>query len=214
MSIAVTTATSHPPNDRAARDATALLGMWVFLASELLFFGGLFLAWFYGHAHWPQGFAAAGRHTDVGLGTLNTALLLSSSALVALAVDGAARTPRRAWPAALLAAAALLGAVFLAIKGVEYRQDWHEGLFPGPRFALAGQPGAALFFMLYTVMTALHALHLLIGVGLLATFAWGRARRADWAPQRRLAVVGLYWHFVDIVWIFLYPLLYLDGRAS
>ena len=194
-------------------DDTAQLGMWVFLATEVLFFGGLFAAYFYGRTHWPQGFAAASRHTDVLLGTVNTALLLTSSALVALAMvcdEQAARRRRVSW---LLGASAALGIVFLAVKGVEYRQEWHEGLFPGPGFALAGTPAAELFFMLYFVTTALHGLHLLIGIALLAVFAWGSARLAPWAPHRRLEVAGLYWHFVDAVWIVLYPLIYLVSRA-
>ena len=114
----------------------------------------------------------------------------------------------------LLGASAALGAAFLAIKGIEYRKEWHEGLFPGPGFALARTQGAQLFFMLYFVMTGLHALHLLIGIGLLGVFTWGSAQLKPWAPQRRLEVAGLYWHFVDVVWIVLYPLLYLVGRAS
>jgi cytochrome c oxidase subunit 3 len=194
-------------------DDTAQLGMWIFLATEVLFFGGLFAAYLYGRTHWPPGFAAASRHTDVLLGTVNTALLLTSSALVALAMVCDEEAERRRWVSWLLGASAALGLAFLVIKGIEYRQEWHEGLFPGPGFALAGTPGAELFFMLYFVTTALHGLHLLIGIALLAVFAWGSARLAPWAPHRRLEVAGLYWHFVDIVWIFLYPLLYLVSRT-
>jgi cytochrome c oxidase subunit 3 len=193
---------------------TAQLGMWVFLASEVLFFGGLFLAYLHGRSHWPSGFAAASRHTDVLLGSVNTALLLSSSALVALAVACHAHAPRRGRVPWLLGAAAALGLAFLAIKGVEYRHEWQQGLFPGPGFALAHEPGAALFFLLYFVTTGLHALHLAIGIAVLGSFAWGTARLAPWTPQRRVEAAGLYWHFVDVVWIFLYPLLYLVGRAT
>lgn len=193
---------------------TAQLGMWVFLATEVLFFGGLLVAYLYGRTHWPQGFAAASRHTDVVLGTLNTGVLLTSSALVALAVACDEHAPRRTWVPWLLGAAAALGVAFLVIKGMEYRKEWHEGLFPGPGFELAGTPGAELFFMLYFVMTGLHALHLLIGIGLLGVFGYGTQRMRPWAPARRVEVAGLYWHFVDIVWIFLYPLLYLVSRHS
>ncbi len=207
-------ATASHALDRAQRGQSALLGMWVFLATELLFFGGLFMAYLYGRTHWPQGFAEAGRHTDVVLGTLNTGLLLSSSALVALAVASHGQPPRRGWSPWLLGGAAALGIAFLSIKGLEYRQEWREGLLPGPGFTLPRPEGAELFFMLYFVMTALHALHLLIGVALMALFAWGTARVAPWSPQRRVEAAGLYWHFVDVVWIFLYPLLYLVGRAS
>jgi cytochrome c oxidase subunit 3 len=204
------------PDELAQRQPgdTAQLGMWVFLASEVLFFGGLLLAYLYGRTHWPQGFGEGSRHTDVVLGTLNTGMLLTSSALVALAVASHEHAPRRGWGPWLLAAGAALGLAFLAIKGVEYRQEWREGLFPGPGFALAQTPGAELFFMLYFVMTALHALHLFIGVVLLAVFSWGAGQVRAWAPQRRLEVAGLYWHFVDVVWIFFYPLLYLVSRAS
>lgn len=209
----------------AASDAqpeTARLGMWVFLASEVPFFGGLFLAYLYGRGHWPDGFVAAGQHTSEGLGTLNTGLLLTSSALVALAVacvaegraDDGVDGRRRRTASRLLAASAALGVAFLAIKGIEYRQEWHEGLLPGPAFALAANAGAELFFVLYFVMTGLHALHLLVGVALLAAFAWGTARAAPWAAPRRVGAAGLYWHFVDVVWIVLYPLLYLVGRAA
>jgi cytochrome c oxidase subunit 3 len=172
------------------------------------------VAYLYGRSHWPAGFAQAGRHTDVVLGTVNTALLLTSSAVVALAVACGEHAPQRRWLPRLLGLAAALGVAFLAIKGIEYRHEWQDGLFPGPGFVLARQGGAELFFMLYFVMTALHAAHLLIGIVLLAVFAWGWARLAPWTPQRRIEVAGLYWHFVDIVWIFLYPLLYLMGRAS
>ena len=201
----MSTQTAPAPED------TAQLGMWIFLATEVLFFGALLLAYAYARSHWPQGFAVASRHTDVVLGSVNTALLLTSSALVALAVAIRESAARQSW---LLGAAAALGLAFLVIKGIEYRREWQQGLFPGAGFSLAAQPGAALFFMLYFFMTGLHALHLLIGMALLGVFAWGTARRAAWAPQRRVEVAGLYWHFVDIVWVFLYPLIYLVNRSS
>ncbi|WP_028996616.1 cytochrome c oxidase subunit 3 [Azohydromonas australica] len=208
MSSALPAEAAAPPPD------TAQLGMWIFLATELLFFGGLFAAYTWGRTHWSEGFSVASRHTHVVLGTLNTALLLSSSALVAVAAACAGEQRRRRATGWLLAGAALLGGAFLALKGVEYAKEWHEGLFPGPGFALARHAGAELFFMLYFVMTGLHALHLLIGVGLLGTFAWGAWRGSPWADAGRVEVAGLYWHFVDIVWIVLYPLLYLAGRAT
>ena len=193
---------------------TARLGMWVFLASEVLFFGGLFMAYAYGRSHWPDGFAAASRETHVVLGTLNTALLLTSSALVALAVTADERGERRSWIPWLFAGAAALGVAFLAIKGVEYRKEWLEQLVSGERFRLREVPGAQLFFVLYFLTTGLHALHLTVGIALLAVFAWGRRRARPWALPRHIEVAGLYWHFVDVVWIFLYPLLYLAGRTS
>jgi len=192
---------------------TAELGMWLFLATEVLFFGGLFVAYGYGRLRSPAGWALAARHTDVVLGTLNTAVLLTSSALVALAVAAAEHGQVR-WIARLLWGTAALGLVFLAIKGIEWHAEWNEGLFPGRGFALARVPGAELFFVVYFLATGLHALHLAVGVVLVATFAVGSARRREWAGPPRLQVAGLYWHFVDVVWIFLYPLLYLVLRHS
>jgi cytochrome c oxidase subunit III len=206
--------------DAALRDAPKTvadpdpgrLGMWIFLATELLFFGGVFAAYLYGRRAWPQGFGLASRHTDVVLGTLNTGLLLSSSALVALAVACAQHVRQARWTARLLALAAALGIAFLVVKGLEYHKEWHEGLFPGPGFALADTEGAELFFMLYFSATALHALHLAIGVAVLVVFAWACARGRPWADARHVEIAALYWHFVDVVWIFLYPLLYLVER--
>ncbi|MBL8287120.1 MAG: cytochrome c oxidase subunit 3 [Rubrivivax sp.] len=190
------------------------LAMWIFLATELLFFGGVFAAYLYGRTAWPQGFGLASRHTDVVLGTLNTGLLLSSSALVALAAACAQNARHAHWTARLLSMAAWLGVAFLVVKGLEYRREWHAGLFPVPGFALAGTDGAALFFMLYFTATALHALHLAVGIGVLAVFARGCARRRAWADAHRIDIAALYWHFVDVVWIFLYPLLYLVERHT
>jgi cytochrome c oxidase subunit 3 len=186
--------------------------MWLFLASELPFFGALLFAYALGRARWNDGFGVASQHTDVLIGTLNTALLLVSSTIVALAVDAAERGRRDRTIAALLSASAVLGAVFLALKGIEYRDEWQESLFPGPGFALAAVPGAQMFFALYFIATAVHALHLVAGIALLGLFAIGRARHRAWAGAVRLEAAGLYWHFVDIVWIVLYPLIYLVHR--
>ncbi len=208
------------PAERGAHEAgppapreLAPLGMWIFIGSELLFFGGLLLAYAYGRTHWPQGFAAASRHTDVVLGTLNTAILLTSSAVIALAVACTGHLPHRAWTARLLGITAVLGAAFLAVKGTEYRHEWQEGLFPGPQFALAA-PGAELFFVLYFLTTGLHAVHLVIGIAGVGAFAWGTGGARPWAAARRIDAMALYWHFVDVVWIFLYPLLYLVERHA
>jgi len=197
---------------RAPEAGTGAFGMWVFLASEVLFFGGLFVAYLYGRTHWPDGWAAASRRTDVVLGTLNTALLLTSSALAALAVACDEHPRHRRLVARLLAATAALGLAFLVAKGVEWHADGAAGLVPGPRFALASVPGAQEFFALYFVMTGLHAVHMIVGVGVLAALARGRARGRAWAGAPYVEVAALYWHFVDVVWIFLYPLLYLVSR--
>lgn len=201
-------------HDKADAHATADFGMWVFIASEILFFGALLLSYAYGRSQWPEGFAAASRQTDVWLGTLNTAVLLSSSFVVALGVE--ARDPRRT--ARWLALAAAMGLTFLAIKGIEYRKEWHEGLFPGPAFRLPGTAtvpqGAQLFFAFYVLATGLHALHVIIGIVLLAVLADGLRHGRPLARGASVAMAGLYWHFVDIVWVLLYPLLYLVSRHS
>jgi cytochrome c oxidase subunit 3 len=191
--------------------------MWVFLATELMFFGPLFFGYTYGRSHFPEGFASASRHTEVMLGTINTAVLLTSSLLMAIAVDarkaGAVQLAMR-----LLFATAVLGIVFLAIKGTEYRHEWQEHLFPGAGFSFPEQQHAAaarMFYFLYFGMTGLHALHLMIGIVMMLVFALGLSRGArQFAAPERIEVAGLYWHFVDVVWIFLYPILYLVGRSS
>ncbi|HET8749073.1 MAG TPA: cytochrome c oxidase subunit 3 [Ramlibacter sp.] len=192
---------------------TARLGMWVFLASEVMFFGGIFVTYAYGRSHWPQGFAEAGRHTHVVIGTVNTALLLTSSAVVAFASACAQHARMRRWTGRLLWLTAAFGAAFLALKGVEYAKEWQEGLVPGAGFVLA-TPGAQLFSMLYFFATGLHALHLAIGIALVGAMAWGAGRRRAWADAEAVEMGALYWHFVDIVWIFLYPLIYLLGRHA
>jgi cytochrome c oxidase subunit 3 len=196
------------PSAPARDELTGSMGMWVFLASEVLFFGGLLVAYTYGRSHWPDGFAAASHETHVAIGTVNTALLLTSSAFVASA--GAAKRHVET----LLAAACALGVAFMVLKGVEYAKEWHEHLVPGASFRLHDVPGAQLFFVLYFLTTGLHAVHLTIGIAVLAVFAWGSHRVSPWASPRRVEVAGLYWHFVDVVWIFLYPLIYLAGRSS
>lgn len=203
---------AEPPAE-ARRADTARLGLWIFLATEVMFFGALLLAYRWSRGQWPLGFAEASRHTHVVLGTLNTGLLLTSSALVAWATAVQPRPSHRR-VALLLGASALLGLAFLGVKGLEYGMEWREGLFPGRGFALRGTPGAELFFVFYWASTALHALHLFIGIGVLALFAHGVRRQAAWAPPRRVEAAGLYWHFVDVVWILLYPLVYLVGRAA
>lgn len=193
------------------RHDTARLGMWIFLASEVLFFGGLLVAYAIARLHSPGGFAAASAKTDVWLGTLNTALLLLSSCLMAIGAEASeCNQPRDVAPCLWIAAA--LGIGFLAIKGLEYRKEWLEGLFPGPGFRIDGHvvPGAQLFFTWYFVATALHAVHLGIGIATCIGFAWlSRSRHSMHAGAPRIHALALYWHFVDVVWIVLYPLIYL-----
>jgi cytochrome c oxidase subunit 3 len=178
-----------------------------------MFFGGMFTAYVVYRALHPEAFGHASRHLDVALGTLNTAVLIGSSLTMALAVR-AAQLGARGMVAWLLLTAGL-GTAFLVVKVSEYAHKLHEGLLPGPRFAYTGPdaPQAELFFFVYFTMTGLHALHMVIGLGLLAWLAV-RASRGRFGPAYHTPVemTGLYWHFVDVVWIFLFPLLYLIGR--
>lgn len=199
--------------ERGEPEHAATFALWILLATELLLFGPLFLGYVYVRTHFPDAAAAASRHTDMLLGTVNTAILLTSSLCMAVAAERA-RTQRN--PQWWLGAAALLGLAFLAIKGVEYRHEFAEHLFPGRGFAPADATsmerlhGMQLFFLLYFAMTALHALHLAVGCVLcLGLAVLGRRPHA-----LAVELTGLYWHFVDVVWIFLYPLLYLLGRAG
>ncbi|HTQ35781.1 MAG TPA: cytochrome c oxidase subunit 3 [Steroidobacteraceae bacterium] len=201
--------------ESAAERPVGELGMWVFLATEVLFFGVLFCGYVVMRWYYPQGFAAASRHTDVVIGSANTAVLLTSSLTMALAVQslqqGAAR--RTVW---LLAATLLLGAAFLGLKLYEYRDDYLRHLVPWLDFVFPGRHagGARLFFYMYFVMTGAHALHLTVGLGVVTVMIIGVARGA-FSRERAapVEVAALYWHLIDVVWIFLYPILYLVART-
>lgn len=200
----------------AQQRVAATFGLWIFLATELMFFGPLFFGYVYGRTHFPDAFAAASRHTDVVLGTANTAVLLTSS--LTMAVAGVARKhDARRLSMWLLWLTAALGTAFLVIKGIEYSHEWREHLFPGSGFVFDGSHmgGAEIFFFLYFAMTALHALHLTIGIAATCVFAIGLQRDAgQFSNAEHIELTGLYWHFVDVIWIFLYPILYLVGRSS
>jgi cytochrome c oxidase subunit 3 len=202
-------------SDATQQREAAHLGMWVFLATEVLFFGGLFAGYVVGRVLHPEAFAVASRHTDVVIGTINTALLLTSSLSMALAVR-AAMVGRQRAAVRLLAVTLILGLAFLGLKGVEYTKDFHEHLVPALNFQFAGPhaPEVQQFFVLYFLTTGLHAIHVTIGVGaitvLMIMSARGRFSADYYTP---VEMGGLYWHFVDIVWIFLYPLLYLVSRT-
>ncbi|HEX4332313.1 MAG TPA: cytochrome c oxidase subunit 3 [Usitatibacter sp.] len=196
---------------REWRSETVSLGMWVFLLTEVMFFGVLFLAYFHVRHGDPEGFGIASRHVHEWLGTLNTAILLTSSLSMAFAVRAAAEDDRKAL-LRLLIVTALLGVAFLGVKGTEYFLEWNDGLVPRLNFEYAGPHPrtVAEFFFLYFVMTGVHAVHLTIGIGAVAWNAL-RARRDAHVARREDAIeaVGLYWHFVDVIWVFLYPLFYL-----
>jgi cytochrome c oxidase subunit 3 len=188
------------------------LGLWTFLATEVLFFGGLFTAYVVYRSIYPQAFAEAGQHNNLFLGTLNTAVLLTSSLTMALAVHAAQTSHTKALFRYLLATIGFaLG--FLVIKGIEYHEHFAEHMVPGAHFAIASQPKMQIFFWLYFVMTGLHAIHVAVGAGVLSVIAW-MASRLHFSSEYYTPVEmsGLYWHFVDIVWVFLYPLLYLINR--
>lgn len=207
---------AQPDEPYAAFDRQRLaqsFAMWIFLATEVLFFGGLFAGYAVYRFAYTAEFTEAARQTEVHLGTLNTLILLTSSLFVALAVETVGQPSQRfcRW---MLGIAIALGVAFLAVKGYEYRVDIVKGLVPGAGSELAPGPGR-IFIAFYWVMTGLHALHVTIGLGALAVMLRRLIRRPE-AMRRKadLQVAGLYWHFVDAVWIFLYPLLYLVGRAQ
>jgi cytochrome c oxidase subunit 3 len=191
--------------------ATARLGMWIFLGSETLLFAGLLALYAAYRVAYPAEFHAAASHANVLLGTINTYVLLTSSLTMALAIH-AIRHSRRSRALLLLTITIGLGVTFDVLKGVEYAQHLAEGIAPGHYYAFAGMPahGAVLYVTLYYLLTGLHALHVTAGIIVLVWLAW-RTRRGDFTAGSHLALElgGLYWHLVDLVWIFLWPLLYL-----
>jgi cytochrome c oxidase subunit 3 len=197
--------------DLSKQAHAARLGMWAFLASEVLFFGALFTLYASYRAEYPDAFAEGTRHTDLLLGSANTVILITASFLVALAV-AAVRVARNRYAAGLLLGAAALGLLFEVLKGLEYAHHFREGIFPGVyyQYAAFADAGAKVFFTLYYLMTGLHALHVLVGIALLLYLARSTAR-GRYAPEWHtpLELGGLYWHLVDVVWIFLWPAFYL-----
>ena len=202
---------AHQFEDLEQQHDAATLGMWIFLVTEVMFFGGLFAGYTMYRAEYPSAFAEGSRLCEVALGASNTLILITSSLTMALAVYGA-QQGRRRLVLVCLGATMVLGAIFLGVKFLEYFHKFQEHLIPGSNFAYTGTSArqVELFICFYFGLTGLHALHMIIGLGVLAVmmvFAWrGRLSPAHYAP---IEVAGLYWHFVDIVWIFLFPLLYL-----
>ena len=201
-------------DDLSQQREASTLGMWTFLATEVLFFGAMFLGYITYRHSYPRAFAEASHHTLVIFGTINTAILLTSSLTMALAVHAASQNNIR-WLVRLLGCTVFLGLCFLAVKGLEYHEDLKEQLWPGPHFRSGLPAEAQIFWFLYWLMTGVHALHVSIGVGVLSTMTWlshrGRFSSAYYIP---VEMTGLYWHFVDVIWIFLYPLLYLVQRYA
>lgn len=193
---------------RAAR-----FGMWIFLATEILLFSGLFIGYGIYRTLFTAAFHEASRHLDKTLGTIETGVLLTSSLCAVLALHFA-RLERRRWTVLLILLTALGGILFLGIHAREYLDEFREGALPGPYYRLeaVNAYGAPLFFSLYFMMTGLHGIHVSVGVGLLiwvAVMAHRRSFEAGWVTP--LELVALYWHLVDVFWIFIYPLLYLVG---
>ncbi|HVE87672.1 MAG TPA: cytochrome c oxidase subunit 3 family protein [Myxococcales bacterium] len=200
----------HFRTAQAQRQAERL-GMWLFLANEVLLFAGLFCGYTLYRYLYPVTFHLASAKLDVTLGTVNTVILISSSLTVALA-HHFAHQDRSRLAGALLFLSVLAGFAFLGIKAVEYGHKFEEGLLPGRYYHSEDlvAPGASMFFTVYFLTTGLHAIHVIIGMGVL-TWIGIRAWRREFHPNHSIPVelAGLYWHLVDLVWIFLYPLLYL-----
>ncbi|HEV7666198.1 MAG TPA: cytochrome c oxidase subunit 3 family protein [Chloroflexota bacterium] len=200
-------------NTLQQQHATAELGMWIFLATEIMLFGGLFTGYTVYRTAYPAAFAEGSRHLDLVFGTINTAVLIVSSLTMALAVRAAQLGQQRAL-VRLLLVTAVLGALFVGIKGVEWSKHYADGMVPQLAWQYSGplSQQVQLFFMAYFVMTGLHAVHLTVGVISVLVMVL-LARRGAFPAERHtsIEVLGLYWHFVDMIWIFLLPLLYLFG---
>jgi len=216
----------HFENMEQQREA-GTLGMWIFLVTEIMFFGGMFLAYTLYRTLYPEAFASASNHLDITLGAVNTGVLILSSFTMAMAVYFT-QTGKSRPQVLCLILTLILGLTFLGIKAVEYHQKYTDRLIPGkliPGAEFTTDPHAVhllegatlkqveMFYYIYFAMTGMHALHMIIGAGLL-TFLLIFSLKGRFGPEYHspVEVIGLYWHFVDIVWIFLFPLLYLLGR--
>jgi cytochrome c oxidase subunit III len=214
-------ALQHHFADMEQQRETSTFGMWMFLLTEIMFFGGLFCAYLVYRASYYQAFVEGSGKMNIGLGATNTAVLICSSLSMALAVR-AAQTGKRKLMAWLLFVTIIFGFGFLGIKAIEYHEHWTNHEFPGPTFHFeTGNPNhpatdpvhTEIYFSLYWAMTGLHALHMVIGIGLVLWIMIAGLRGA-YGPIYYSPVenVGLYWHFVDLVWIYLFPLLYLISK--
>jgi cytochrome c oxidase subunit III len=206
----------HHFHDMAQQQEASTLGMWVFLVTEIMFFGGMFFAYILYRYWYHDGFAAGSHHLDLFWGGLNTVILIVSSLTMALAVRAAQLSNRRGLILNLILTMAF-GAAFLGIKAIEYSAKFRDKLIPGRHFEWhdVDPIGAQAFYSIYFAMTGMHALHMVVGLGIMSVIlfmAWrGRFHANYYTP---VEISGLYWHFVDIVWIFLFPLLYLLGRHA
>lgn len=207
----------HHFDDSAQQLESSTLGMWVFLITEIMFFGGMFASYTIYRNLYPDAFASTSHYMNVTIGAINTGVLICSSLTMVLAVRAAQLGQKKAIIVFLILTL-ILGAVFLSLKYVEYHEKWVDHHIPGPGFHYADPRyfhQAQILFYLYFAMTGMHALHMIVGAGLLTTLIVMAARNrfcAEWYTP--VEMIGLYWHFVDIVWIFLFPLLYLIGHTS
>ena len=216
-------AATHPTGLRHHFDTVeqqleaSTLGMWVFLLTEIMFFGGMFGGYTVYRNMYPEAFASTSHFMNVTLGGTNTAVLICSSLTMALAVRSAQLGKKKALITFLLCTL-VLGLIFLGIKYMEYHEKWVDHHIPGPGFRYADSRyfhQAQILFFLYFAMTGMHALHMIVGAGLIVTLIVMAARdRFSAAWYTPVEMIGLYWHFVDIVWIFLFPLLYLIGHTK
>ena len=208
-------ALQHHFQDLEQQHEASTLGMWLFLVTEVMFFGGLILAYTLYRIWYPVAWALGSEELNIYLGGFNTAVLIASSLTMALAVRSAQTGAQKATVRWLLITMAF-GLTFLVVKFFEYKEKFELNHVPGPNFHFEGaeSPHVQIFFSLYFALTGVHALHMIIGFGLLSVIATMAARKRfspAWYTPVELA--GLYWHFVDIVWIFLFPLLYLVDRS-
>lgn len=205
---------AHHFTDMDQQREASTLGMWTFLVTEIMFFGGLFVAYALYRSMYPDAFAEASLRLNLVLGAVNTGVLICSSLTMVLAVRDA-QTGKVKGLVRYLIATIVLGSAFLVIKAFEYSHKIHEHLIPGSSFQFAGPFGqqAEMFFSLYFMMTGLHAIHMIIGIGVLSVLLY-QAKRGRFTAEyySPIDVAGLYWHFVDVVWIYLFPLLYLVSR--
>lgn len=233
---------AHQFEDMEQQKEAGSIGMWAFLVQEVMFFGGLFMAYIYYRLNYPKAFAAGSNHLDVVMGAVNTIVLIVSSVTMALAVYYAQRGAKNLLKI-FIVLTMIFGSVFLVVKYFEYQEKVHHNLVPLNmpgfyEFKWAPEPGSPdaahdkvlkdlaspqelahwqdrvrSFFFIYFAMTGLHALHMIVGLGIMAWLLYNAMKeRYDEYYNAPVEIAGLYWHFVDLVWIFLFPLLYLTGR--
>jgi len=208
------TLVAHQFDDVKQQTEAVTLGMWTFIITEVMFFGGLFLGYALYRVQNPIAYMQGSHHLDITLGAFNTVVLIMSSLTMAMAVHSVQLGKGRKL-ILYLVLTLFLGSVFLGVKAIEYSHKFHEHLVPGAHFMPEGAhaPGLELYFCYYFLMTGMHAIHMIIGVvGLLILIGMSVRGRFSVTYNSPVEMFGIYWHFVDIIWIFLFPLLYLIGR--